>query len=66
MDKPLGLALLVVGIILIVWGVSASHSVSSQFSQFFTGSPTDKSIWLIIGGALCAVVGLFSTFLSRR
>jgi cytosine/uracil/thiamine/allantoin permease len=66
MDKPLGLALLVVGIVLLVWGVSASHSVSSSFSQFITGSPSDKSMWLIIGGTLCAVAGLFSSFLRPR
>jgi cytosine/uracil/thiamine/allantoin permease len=66
MDKPLGLALLVVGIVLLVWGISASHSVGSSFSNFFTGTPTDKSTWLIIGGALCAIVGLFSSFLRPR
>lgn len=57
MNKPISLALLVGGIILIVYGVSASDSVGSGISRFFTGSPTDKTLWLLIGGAVAAIVG---------
>jgi hypothetical protein len=64
MNKPVSLALLVAGIVLIVYGVSASDSVSSGFSRFFTGAPTDKAMWLLIGGAIAAVVGL-SGFVRR-
>ena len=59
MNKPLSLALLIVGIALIVWGVSAVDSFGSDVSRFFTGAPTDKAIWLMIGGIVSAVVGLF-------
>jgi len=24
----------------------------------FTGSPTDKTVWLLVGGAVAAVIGL--------
>jgi hypothetical protein len=57
MNKPISLALLVGGIILIIYGVSASDSVGSGVSRFFTGSPTDKTMWPLIGGAVAAVVG---------
>jgi hypothetical protein len=57
MNKPISLALLVGGIILIVYGVSASDSLGSGFSRFFTGSPTDKTMWLLIGGAAASVIG---------
>ena len=57
MNKPISLALLVGGIILIVYGISASDSVGSGISRFFTGSPTDKTLWLLIGGAVAAIVG---------
>ena len=57
MNKPISLALLVGGIILIIYGVSAADSVGSGVSRFFTGSPTDKTMWLLIGGAVAAVVG---------
>jgi hypothetical protein len=58
MNKPLALALLVVGVILLVFGVQASHSAASSISKVFSGAPTDKAIWLIIGGALASVAGL--------
>ena len=61
MNKIISLVLLVGGIILIVYGISASNSLGSDFSRFFTGSPTDKSIWLLIGGAVATVVGLVGT-----
>ena len=57
MNKIISLALLVSGIILIIYGVGASDSIGSDFSRFFTGSPTDKSMWLLIGGIAAAVIG---------
>jgi hypothetical protein len=58
MNKGISLALLVAGIVLIVYGISASNSVGSSFSRMFNGSPTDKTIWLLVGGAVAAIVGL--------
>jgi len=62
MNKGISVALLAVGIMLIVWGIKASDSFGSDVSRFFTGSPTDKAIWLLIGGAVMAIVGLFGFF----
>ncbi len=59
MNKGISIALLIVGIILIIYGVSAANSIGSEVSRFFTGSPTDKAIWLLIGGVIAAVVGFF-------
>lgn len=58
MNKTLSLALLVLGVVLLVLGVIASDSISSGFSRLFTGEPTDKTIWLLIGGGLAAIAGL--------
>jgi hypothetical protein len=58
MNKPLSLALLAGGIVLIVFGVNASNSIGSDVSRLFTGSPTDKAMWLLVGGAVAAVAGL--------
>jgi hypothetical protein len=58
MNRLASLAFLIGGIILIVYGVSASNSVGSGFSRFFTGSPTDKTLWLMIGGVVAAIIGL--------
>ena len=59
MNKGMSVALLVVGILLVIWGVSASESFSSDVSRFFTGSPANKAVWLLIGGVVAAIVGLF-------
>ncbi len=58
MIKPLSLALLVGGVILLIYGASASDSTASGISRFFTGNPTDKTMWLVIGGAIASIVGL--------
>jgi hypothetical protein len=66
MNKSISLALLVGGIILIIYGVSASDSLGSDFSRFFTGSPTDKSMWLLIGGAVASAIGLSGLALGSK
>ena len=61
MNKAVSIALLAGGIVLIVIGVNATNSFSSDLSRFFTGSPTDKAVWMLIGGIVAAVIGLFGT-----
>ena len=61
MNRLVYLALLVGGIVLMIYGINATNSFSSDFSRFFTGSPTNKAIWMLIGGAVAAVVGLVGT-----
>jgi hypothetical protein len=61
MNKLVSLAILAGGVILVVYGVAASKSFSSDVSNFFTGSPTDKTIWLLLllsGWQVCGVVNL--------
>lgn len=57
MNRPISLALLAGGIILMIYGAAASDSIGSGFSRLFTGAPTDKTIWLLIGGVAAVVVG---------
>jgi hypothetical protein len=59
MNKAISIALLAGGIVLIVVGVNATKSFSSDVSRFFTGSPTDKAVWMLIGGIVAAAIGLF-------
>jgi hypothetical protein len=58
MNKAISLALLVGGIVLIVYGINASNSVASSFSRMFTGNPTDRTGWLLVGGIVASIVGL--------
>ena len=61
MNKIVSLALLVGGVVLIVLGVQAMDSFSSDVSRFFTGSPTNKAVWMLIGGCVAALAGLTMT-----
>ncbi len=66
MNKLLSLVLLVGGIVLIIYGIGASNSLGSDFSRLFTGAPTDKSIWLLIGGIVAAIIGAGGLMRSSR
>ena len=57
MNRLISLLLLAAGVMLIIYGINATNSLGSDFSRFFTGSPTEKSIWLLIGGFIVAAIG---------
>ena len=61
-----GIALLVAGIILLVWGYNMSGAFDSKVSRVFTGSPTDKAMWTMIGGAVLAVAGAAQLFFGKK
>jgi len=65
MNRNVGIALLVVGVVLLIMGFNASESLSSELSEAFGGAPSNKAIWLMVGGAVCAVVGGLSVFRGR-
>ena len=58
MIKGISIAVLAGGIILLVLGINAYNSSSSDISRFFTGSAMDKSVWLLVGGAVMSALGL--------
>ncbi len=57
MNRAIGISLLAIGIVLIVLGINATNSFGSDVTRFFTGTPTDKSIWLLVGGIASTIVG---------
>jgi hypothetical protein len=62
MTRGLSIALLIVGCVLIGFGINASDSFSSDVSRFFTGNPTDRAMWLLIGGVAAAIIGIVGMF----
>ena len=66
MNTAISLALLVGGIVLVVFGWNESQSVGSEVSRVFTGNPTDRSMWMLIGGGILAVIGLIGTLRGVR
>ncbi len=65
MNKPLGIALLVAGGFLLVFGYNESQSAASGISRLFTDSPTDRAIWFLVGGGVAVAVGLY-LLLARK
>ncbi len=64
MNKNMSVILLVIGVILLILGFNAYHSASSDVSRFFTGAPTDRALWLLIGGAVAGMAGFLG--LARK
>jgi hypothetical protein len=65
MNRIISLALLVGGVVLMVIGINAMNSFSSDVSRFFTGSPTDKAVWMLIGGIVATGIGLMGTLRGK-
>jgi multisubunit Na+/H+ antiporter MnhB subunit len=67
MRNIVGLVFLALGIVLLIFGFNESQSLSSDFSRFFTGNPTDRSMWLLIGGAVAVIAGsTLAIYRARR
>lgn len=66
MDKTISLAMLAGGILLVIFGVNASNSVSSDISRIFTDAPTDKAIWMLVGGIIVTVIGAMGLLRGSR
>ena len=65
-QRMAGIALLVIGLVLVVVGMNASDSLADQWNNFFTGHYTDTTMWYIFGGIAAVVVGLFLTLYGPR
>lgn len=58
MNKIIGLALIVVGAVLLYFGYNAYNSAASEVTELVTGSPTDNAVWYLVGGGLAAIIGI--------
>jgi len=66
MNRVLGFIIIAAGVAFIIYGIRASESFSSDLSRFFTGSPTDKTIWLTLGGIALTGLGLAAVFVKTK
>ena len=66
MNRIISIVLLVAGAFLLIYGINASESLGSEVSKLFTGSPTDKSMWMMIGGTVAIVIGLSGTIYTSN
>lgn len=65
-QRILGIVALVVGVVLLVVGINASHSFADSVSNTFTGHFTQSTTWYILGGIAAAVFGLLLVFVGGR
>ena len=66
MTRAVSLALVIGGVLLLYFGGQSLHSFGNEVSKLFTGSPTDKTIWLLVCGAVATVAGLIGLAASGR
>jgi hypothetical protein len=66
MNKPVWIVMLLVGLAVLLVGVTASNSISSETSTSLTGTPTDQALWMMIGGGAVALLGLAGLIGSVR
>lgn len=59
MQKAIGAALIVGGLILLYFGWNEYTSLASEVSEAFTGSPTDNAVWYLVSGGAAVVGGFF-------
>lgn len=61
-----GTVLMLIGIIMLIIGINASHSVADQWSSIFTGHFTETTVWYIILGGAGTLVGLMIVLFGVR
>lgn len=66
MNRIVSMVLIAVGLVLVVMGVVESDSVASDISRLFTNEPTDRALWLLIGGGALVLIGGGGMFRSGK
>ena len=65
-QRIIGAVVLVAGIVLLIVGLNASHSLADQVSETFTGRFTKSTTWYIVGGIATGVLGLLLAAFGGR
>jgi hypothetical protein len=64
--RPLGIAILILGAVLLAFGYHFSEAPMDQLSNTLTGHYSDTTMWYLICGAVLAIGGGVLTFSARR
>lgn len=62
--KIIGLALIVLGAVVLFFGYNATQSVTEQLTEGLTGRFSDETMLYVLGGAIAIATGLL--FVVRR
>lgn len=66
MNKLFSAILLAGGVALVIAGINASNSFGSDVSRVVSGTPTDRSMWLLIGGIVAVAAGSVGLFRGQK
>jgi hypothetical protein len=66
MKSIIGVALLAVGIICLCLAYNSYHSAASGISRVVTGTSTDKTTWLMVGGIFGTLAGIGGLLMGKR
>ena len=66
LQRLFGILLILVGVILLILGINASHSVADRISNSFLGRFTHATTWYIVGGILLAGLGALMAMFRVR
>jgi len=66
MNKIFAIAFLAVGIALLGLAYNSYHSAASGVSRVVTGTSTDKTLWLALGGGFITLVGAGSMLAGSK
>jgi hypothetical protein len=64
--RILGIVVLVVGLILLAFGLNSTESAAESVKETFTGRYTDRTMWYLIGGVALALLGGGIAIMGRR
>ena len=62
MNKNVGIALLVIGVVLLVLGMQEFGAFGSSVSRAIGRGPSNRALLLLIGGGVCAAIGGMQIF----
>lgn len=65
MKRMISAALMIAGALLLYFGYQEYQSLSSEVEEFFTGSPDNSAMWMMIGGAAAIAAGLTGFFYKK-
>lgn len=58
-SRLVGIVFLVIGVFLLYFGFQSTQSVLGELTELTTGRYSDETMLHLVGGAVCAVIGLF-------
>ena len=62
MNKNVGIAMLIIGVVLLVLGMQEFGAFGSSVSRAIGRGPSNRALLLLIGGGVCAAIGGMQIF----